>query len=91
MILSFQLLIQASNGRTPELTANVTATVSIVRDNSRPTFLNLPYNDASVSENAAVGYEFYGKVQAETRNLQVCCLILYSLATFPTYYLSPKM
>lgn len=81
----FQLLIQASNGRTPELTANVTATISIVRDNSRPTFLNLPYSDASVSENAAVGYEFYGKVQAETKNLQVYGLILYTLETFPIF------
>lgn len=68
---SLQLTVEASNGRTPELTANVTVTVTIVRDDSRPSFDNLPYNDATVSENAAVGYEFYGKVQAQTKNLQV--------------------
>ena len=61
----------ATDGREPEKTANATVTVNIIRDESSPAFIDAPYTDARVSENTAVGSEFYAGVRAEDRDLQV--------------------
>ena len=70
-MLLLQLFIQATDGREQERTANATVTVNIIRDESKPIFRSIPYNDAKVSENADPGTEFYNKVRAEDRDLQV--------------------
>ncbi len=71
MLFYIQLTIQVSDGRDPENTANGTITVSITRDESRPSFQNTPYNDATVSENLPSGRVFYNNVRATDQDLQV--------------------
>lgn len=66
-----QLLVQASDGRTPPKTSNATVTINIIRDESSPAFINAPYTDARVSENTDIGFEFYPKVQANDPDMQV--------------------
>ena len=67
---NFQLDIEASDNREPAQTVQVTATIRITRDESAPAFTGLPYDDATVSENAEVGTEFYTKVVAYDQDLQ---------------------
>ena len=52
--------------------ANASITVYVTRDESRPRFVAVPYDDATVSENADVGSQFYSKIKAEDSDLQVC-------------------
>ena len=70
-VLSQQLEVQATDGREPERTADATVVVVIIRDESKPAFINTPYDEATVSENAAEGTVFYSKVSAQDRDLQV--------------------
>ena len=63
--------MEATDGRDPERTAIVTVVVYISRDESKPTFTGQPYDDATVSENAALGTVFYTRVRAEDGDLQV--------------------
>ena len=60
----------ASDGRNPPKMSNATVTVNIIRDESSPAFINVPYTDATVSENEAIGTEFYTKVQANDPDIQ---------------------
>ena len=65
------MVVQATDGRDPENTANATITLTVTRDESVPYFVNTPYNDAKVSENAEVGVDFYSKLHAQDNDLQV--------------------
>ena len=70
-LFSVQFIVQASDGRDPENTANATITVTITRDESIPYFVDGPYDDAKVSENAEVGVDFYSKLRAQDSDMQV--------------------